>query len=135
MKKLQNNQAGIVHHIGLFLIVVVVLGAVGFAGMRVLQARQSAKAATWDQIAYNDMNPGDLRVYACKVDDNLAKVYVKNTSSYTLNVTTGLSTVEVKPNSNSGPFSSKWIGSVSWNNISDVKYDLAGTVAASSVCE
>ena len=134
MKKINNNQQGIVHHIGIFMLVLLVLSALGFAGMRVWQNRESAKAATWDQIAYNDMNPGDLRIYACKVNSELAKVFVKNTSGYTLNLSTGLGTQTIKPNSESGPFTSKWTGNVSWNNITSVIYNLDGTVAVNSSC-
>lgn len=134
MKKINNNQQGIVHHIGIFILVLVVFGALGFAGFRVWQNREAAKAATWDQIAYNDMNPGELRVYACKVDANLAKVFIKNTSGYTLSLSTGLGNQTIEPNSESGPFTSKWTGSISWNNITSVMYSLDDTVAVKSSC-
>lgn len=134
MKKINHNQSGIVHHIGLFIVLVLVAGIVGFAGMRVWQQRQSAKAASWDQIAYNFMNPGELRVYACRIDDTYAKVFIKNTSSYELSLSDGITTRTIKASSEAGPFTSKWSGIISWNNIVSINYSLADTVALNSYC-
>jgi len=134
MKNIHNQQEGVVHHLGLIILLLAVLGAMGFAGWRVWQAKETAKAENWDQVSYYFMNPGEFRVYGCKVDDQMAKVFIKNDSNHTLKVSTGTNVITVKPNSNSGQYTSKWSGVVSWNNISNHEYSLSGTPAEYSSC-
>jgi len=131
MKKLHQNQSGVIHHLGLIVLIFAVLAGLGFAGMRVWQARESAKAESWDQVSYYFMNPGEFRVYACKVDEQMAKVFIRNDSNHTLSVSTGTNVVTIKPNSKSGPYTSKIIGVVSWNNISNESYSLEDNLVSS----
>jgi len=134
MKNIHKQQEGIVHHLGLIILLLAVLGLMGFAGYRVWQARETAKAETWDQVSYVFMNPGEFSLYACKVDDQMAKVFIKNNSNHTLKLSTGTNTLSIKPNSNAGPYNSKWVGNVSWNNISNQDYSLEGVAATISSC-
>jgi len=83
MKKL--NQKGFTHHLVMFVILAVVLGAMGFAGYRVWQNKNiDARAANWgSSIVYNFNNT--VNAHACRVrvtnSTSLVRTAINNTSA------------------------------------------------------
>lgn len=98
--KLQKNQKGIAHHLLLAGVAVLVLGAVGFAGMKVYKSKSdvNAKAAGWGTVVLSGAN-GGLKIYACKYNSTGVKFTYLN--AYTPNITftiNGAATTFAGPN-------------------------------------
>jgi hypothetical protein len=86
MKKQTSDQRGIAHHLLLVVIAVLVVGAIGFAGYRVIKGRDiDAKAAGYTYLgAVNPESKGKVSFYGCKVvagTDVQLRFFAKNKSS------------------------------------------------------
>jgi len=83
MKKL--NQKGFTHHLVMFVILAVVLGAMGFAGYRVWQNKNiDAEAYTYATVAKG----GGVAIRACHYQSGIIYYYVQNRTSRKLTVDT-----------------------------------------------
>ena len=96
MKKL--NQKGFTHHLLIFAILALVVGAAGFAGWRIYKNKNiDAQAYNWTRIAYIPFGSGNrsaVSVFACKsavsnswfksINGRIIRAYVVNTTSYDL---------------------------------------------------
>lgn len=64
--KLTKHQKGVIHHLALFVLLGLVLAGVSFAGWRIWQSRDEAKAYSWSYITKG--NGAVAVVKACKTD-------------------------------------------------------------------
>lgn len=63
IKKINNNQNGVIHHLLLFILIGLVLAGVSFAGWRVWDNKQEASAATSGSLLVSRFG---LNIYGCR---------------------------------------------------------------------